>query len=617
MGLIRDSLVVQFLILSVVKLCWTGNVFLNNQEASSVLNRIRRANRFLEEAKSGDLERECIEEYCDHEEAREVFEDDQATEKFWVTYEVCVADNEGSSPPDHLKKCLDGECYQGIGSHYKGNAAMTVSGRQCQSWSSNYPHKPKYNPDTHNQSDLINNYCRNPSDSNMGPWCYTKDPTVQMEACYVPRCGEELPPLPTKPPVSVPLSSCVPNQGVDYRGTQNVTRRGKQCQFWNSQYPHKHNFTREEMILANLEGNYCRNPDGDEDGAWCFTTDPAVEIDYCNLDYCDDLIDIFEEPPEEEIEEESERTGRTTGSGYTTSFNPKFFGEGESECGLRALFERRNKEDEGEKEMLESLKGRIVHGKNAEIGSAPWQVMLFRKSPQQMLCGGSLVSDQWIITAAHCILYPPWDKNFTEKDILVRLGKHKRAGYEKETEKIFALDKIIVHPRYDWKTNLNRDIALLHLKKPTVFTDYISPICLPTMEVTRRLLYKQHLGRITGWGNLQESFVNTASNRPKELQYVQLPINTQQTCNLSTNIPLTKNMFCAGHSVESGLRGDACEGDSGGPFVMKNPGNNRWYLMGIVSWGEGCDRDGKYGFYTHVFRFRRWLMKAIKTKIPS
>ncbi|XP_078271215.1 prothrombin [Rhinoraja longicauda] len=611
MRLIRDSLALQVLILAFVQFCRSEKVFLKTRDAFSMLKRIRRANSFLEERRSGNLERECISEYCDFEEAREVFENDEQTTEFWKGYNDCNGEKTGNSPPAYLKECMAAQCYQEIGSNYRGNVSITVSGQECQSWSRNYPHKPEYTPMTHNESDLINNYCRNPNDSLRGPWCYTKDPSVKIEACYIPRCGETLPPLPVQPPEQKPSTPCVPNQGFYYQGTLNVTKSGKVCQAWSSQFPHSHNFTMQNFPTAILEENYCRNPDQDGDGVWCHTTDPMTNTEYCELNYCDDLWNPFEKPTLEQIEAQDTFAGRTMKTEFQPSFSPKYFGKGECDCGLRPLFERRNIKDSEERSLMESMKSRIVNGEDAEVGSAPWQVMLFQKSPQQLLCGGSLLSDQWVITAAHCILYPPWNKNYSPTDLVVRLGKHVRAAYERGRERIVKIDKIIVHSKYDWKKNLNRDIALLHLSKPINFTNYIAPICLPSKEVAASLLRTQHKGRVTGWGNLAESFVNTGSLSPLVLQQIQLPVVEHQICKDSTSIKVTHNMFCAGFSEEEKEHGDACEGDSGGPFVMKNPEDNRWYLMGIVSWGEGCDRAGKYGFYTHVFRLKKWLQRTL------
>lgn len=305
--------------------------------------------------------------------------------------------------------------------------------------------------------------------------------------------------------------------------------------------------------------------------------------------------------------------GRTTVEEFQPFFNEKTFGAGEADCGLRPLFEKKSLEDKTEQELLESyIDGRIVEGWDAEKGLAPWQVMLFRKSPQELLCGASLISDRWVLTAAHCLLYPPWDKNFTENDLLVRIGKHSRTRYERGMEKISMLEKIYIHPRYNWRDILDRDIALLKLKKPITFSDYIHPVCLPDKQTAARLLQAGYKGRVTGWGNLKETWTTShAEVQPSVLQVVNLPIVERPVCKASTRIRITDNMFCAGYKPDEGKRGDSCEGDSGGPFVMKSPFNNRWYQMGIVSWGEGCDRNGKYGFYTHVFRLKKWIQKVI------
>uniref|UniRef100_A0A672HUA0 Prothrombin n=1 Tax=Salarias fasciatus TaxID=181472 RepID=A0A672HUA0_SALFA len=472
-------------------------VFLDSQRASQVLVRNRRANQMFEEMKPGNLERECVEEICDHEEAREVFEQTDKTENFWVKY------------LGMYRSCISGQ-----GLNYEGNINITRSGRVCQHWRHSFPHPISREYNVSENPLLQENFCRNPDKRPEGPWCFTKDPSVQKESCRVPVCGQCL--------------------------TEHVSPR----------YDTTQTEGRERSVLG-----------------------PARK----------------------------------------TIFNPRTFGQGESECGVRPLFEKISKQDGKEAELLESYREqRIVGGDDAEVASAPWQVMLYKRSPQELLCGASLVSDEWILTAAHCVLYPPWNKNFTKDDILVRLGKHNRAKFERGTEKIVAIDEIIVHPKYNWKVNLNRDIALLHMRRPVQFTNEIHPVCLPSKAVARLLMSQGFKGRVTGWGNLKETWNPAARNLPTVLQQIHLPIVDQDICRASTQVKITDNMFCAGYSPDDTKRGDACEGDSGGPFVMKHPAENRWYQMGIVSWGEGCDRDGKYGFYTHLFRMTRWMKKVIE-----
>ena len=68
-------------------------------------------------------------------------------------------------------------------------------------------------------------------------------------------------------------------------------------------------------------------------------------------------------------------------------------------------------------------------------------------------------------------------------------------------------------------------------------------------------------------------------------------------------------MFCEGYSQE--ILGDACHGDSGGPFLMTL--ENKWYLVGVVSWGEGCGTENKFGFYTRISNYISWIQGIIKS----
>ncbi|XP_037021961.2 prothrombin [Artibeus jamaicensis] len=605
-------------VVTLFSLVHSQHVFLAPQQALSLLQRVRRANRgFMEELRAGNLERECLEELCSREEAFEALESVTATDVFWAKYTACES---VKTSREKLGECLEGNCAEGLGMNYRGNQSVTRSGIECQLWRSRYPHKPEVNVTTHPEADLRENFCRNPDGSATGPWCYTSDPTVRREECSIPVCGTggvTAEPIPRSRDSSVnlpsPADQCVPERGRHYQGRLAVTMHGSRCLDWASKQAKALSSNQDFSPAVPLVENFCRNPDEDEEGAWCYVSGRPANFEYCDLHYCEEPVEeVTGDGPDEDSNVAVQ--GRTTAEEFQPFFNEKTFGTGEADCGLRPLFEQKSLEDKTEGELLESyIDGRIVHGWDAELGLAPWQVMLFRKNPQELLCGASLISDRWVLTAAHCLLYPPWDKNFTKDDLLVRIGKHSRTRYERGIEKISMLEKIQIHPRYNWRDTLDRDIALLKLKKPIAFSDYIHPVCLPDKQTATRLLQAGYKGRVTGWGNLREVWKASATEvQPSVLQVVNVPIVERPVCKASTRIHVTDNMFCAGYKPSEGKRGDACEGDSGGPFVMKSPFNNRWYQMGIVSWGEGCDRDGKYGFYTHVFRLKKWIRKVVE-----
>lgn len=111
------------------------------------------------------------------------------------------------------------------------------------------------------------------------------------------------------------------------------------------------------------------------------------------------------------------------------------------------------------------------------------------------------------------------------------------------------------------------------------------------------------MGTATGWGG---KFNGAPVSRV--LKEVVIPIKNQTTCKMSTRLPVTSNMFCAGFGIDG--VGEPCIGDGGGPLVVYN--NGQWYLVGMTSFGEKCGQDGKYGFFTKVSNYITWIHTITK-----
>ena len=164
--------------------------------------------------------------------------------------------------------------------------------------------------------------------------------------------------------------------------------------------------------------------------------------------------------------------------------------------------------------------------------------------------------------------------------------------------------RVRIHSDFDGE-RYNNDIALIELIDEVEFSDYIRPICLTrSQQILWNITAPGTFGIVTGWGMLMED-----GPSPITLNEVRLPLVHQAVCAASTQFSISENMFCAGY--ERDIVGDACVGDSGGPFSVEYL--ERWYLVGLVSWGEGCGRSGKFGFYTNVSKYTDWLAEGMGT----
>ncbi|XP_033121970.1 uncharacterized protein LOC117120977, partial [Anneissia japonica] len=234
-------------------------------------------------------------------------------------------------------------------------------------------------------------------------------------------------------------------------------------------------------------------------------------------------------------------------------------------------------------QQIQVSSSRIVGGEDSYPGEWPW--MLSCQSNGRHICGASLISEQWAITAAHCV------GEFN--DITAGITTLDDNSVFRES---VLIAETFIHPEYDAFSNDN-DIALLRLDSPVQFNQFVQPICYESLEyLPGTSCY------IAGWGLLAEY-----GSYPNTLQDTSVLLLSIEECRSLLINTVTDNMICAGYAAGGQ---DSCQGDSGGPLMCRSD-DGTWNLVGITSWGEGCARPNKPGVYTKVSEYAEFIQQTI------
>ncbi|XP_055847601.1 serine protease easter-like [Episyrphus balteatus] len=261
---------------------------------------------------------------------------------------------------------------------------------------------------------------------------------------------------------------------------------------------------------------------------------------------------------------------------------------------------------------------RIYGGNITKFDEFPWMALIeYNKGGYSYghHCGGSLINNRYVLTAAHCITnLGDWNLH------RVRLGEWDTStnpdcevdtrGFEDcaDPHVDVTIEQVIPHEKF-LKSNRFHDIGLIRLSRNVDYTDFIRPICLPLKDILKQSTFDGIKMDVSGWGKTKH---RTSSNVKLKAEVQVVPLNECKRVYSESNVELGTSQMCAGG--QQGI--DTCSGDSGGPLIGLDSSNKQrvyYFIAGVVSIGRTpCGEKGWPGVYTRVSEYVDWIQQNIE-----